>query len=151
MWTLTYCSFTVLLAVWQNFSLRDTTDTTSHPFRGSQQTKHLNNLVKQWILFGVTYVNMFEGSLTEAETTDSYLAKAHPNISDSSQSLGTWNILHSCRQVPRVSFTSEFFWQLCWFLLLPGSCSILRVFCWSCFVGESSFHLCFSKSDSQQL
>lgn len=56
-----------------------------------------------------------------------------------------------CRHVPRVSFTSEIFRQLCWFLLLPGSWSVLRILCVRCLVWESSFHHYFSKSDSQQL
>jgi hypothetical protein len=40
-------------------------------------------------------MNMVEGLLAGAEMTDRFLAKAYPNISDSSQMLGTWNKLHT--------------------------------------------------------
>lgn len=66
----------------------------------------------------------------------SCVTKAHRSMGDSSQTLGTWSTLHSLQasqqvgqcpfQVTRVDTSSR---QLCWFLLLPGSWSGLRVFC----------------------
>jgi hypothetical protein len=69
-------------------------------------------------------------------THRSCVTKAHPRRGDNSQAMGTWSLLHSLQANQHVeespcrclSWSKTSSRQGCWFLLLPGSWSGIRVF-----------------------
>jgi hypothetical protein len=143
--------------VWWDFSWGDMTHVYSPQIRSPRQsmdTSKVQPCDDSQGLLGLLDSNMGEGLLTGQKwVKDSCLTKAHPNMGDSSQKLGTWSTLHRLQAVQQVGECPfqvtqlvEPSSRLLGLFLLPGSWCGLKV----SFAAWLNWQLVRLKSDSRQ-